>query len=56
MFFVPVREGAFSTSLRLFRTASGKRTAVAFTSAMRLARALGPDQRWIRLSEQALRG
>ncbi|MFI6316732.1 SAV_915 family protein [Nonomuraea sp. NPDC050556] len=56
MYFVPVRVGAVGTSLRLFRTASGKRTAVAFTSALRLAKVLGADQRWVRLSEQALRG
>ncbi|MEV4383859.1 SAV_915 family protein [Streptosporangium sp. NPDC049644] len=55
MLYVPVRQGAFSTSLRLFRTASGKRTAVAFTSPMRLAKVLGSDQHWVRLSEPALR-
>ncbi|MEV6859844.1 SAV_915 family protein [Streptosporangium subroseum] len=53
--FVPVREGAFAVSLRLFRTASGKRTAAAFSSPIRLAKVLGADQRWIRLSEPTLR-
>ncbi|MGI5153772.1 SAV_915 family protein [Microbispora sp. CA-102843] len=54
--YVPVRRSTFSLALRLFRTAAGKRTAVAFTSPFRLARALGGDQDWIRLSEPALRG
>ncbi|GAA4186645.1 hypothetical protein GCM10022252_18960 [Streptosporangium oxazolinicum] len=53
--YVPVREGAFSTSLRLFRTDSGRRTAAAFSSPMRLTKALGTGQRWIRLTEPALR-
>ncbi|MEZ0075927.1 SAV_915 family protein [Planotetraspora sp. GP83] len=53
--FVPVHEGAFAMSVRLFRTASGKRTAVAFSSPMRLAKVLGAGQRWVRLSEPALR-
>jgi hypothetical protein len=52
--FVPVREGAFTTSLRLFRTVSGRRAAAAFSSPIRLANVLGADQRWIRLSEHAL--
>jgi hypothetical protein len=42
-------------SLRLFRTAAGKRTAVAFSSPARLMRVLGTDQPWIRLGEPALR-
>ncbi|WP_157249225.1 SAV_915 family protein [Nonomuraea typhae] len=54
--FVPVHEGRYSSSLRLFRTAAGKRTAVAFTSPLRLARVLGSEQHWVRLSEPALRG
>ncbi|MDP9845431.1 SAV_915 family protein [Streptosporangium lutulentum] len=53
--FVPVREGTFTVSLRLFRTASGRRTAAAFSSPIRLTKVLGADQRWIRLSESALR-
>lgn len=54
--FVPVRQGRFSASLRLFRTAAGQKTAVAFTSPLRLARVLGSGQQWVRLSEPALRG
>ncbi|WP_248963193.1 SAV_915 family protein [Sphaerisporangium perillae] len=42
-------------SLRLFRTAAGKRTAVAFSTPLALARVLGTEHRWIRLSETALR-
>ncbi len=53
--YVPVRESAFSMSLRLFRTDSGRRTAVAFSSPMSLAKVLGTGQRWIRLTEPALR-
>ncbi|MGV9306011.1 SAV_915 family protein [Nonomuraea sp. NPDC003727] len=53
---VPVRQGRFSASLRLFRTASGSRTAVAFSSPLRLAQVLGTRQPWVRLSEPALRG
>lgn len=53
--YVPVREGVFSMSLRLFRTDSGRRTAAAFSSPMRLTKVLGADQRWIRLTEPALR-
>lgn len=41
--------------VRLFRTPLGARTAVGFTSAERLAATLGAGQRWIRLSESALR-
>lgn len=54
--FVPVRQGRFSASVRLFRTAAGKKTAVAFTSPLRLAKVLGSEQQWVRLSEPALRG
>ncbi|MEU8277191.1 SAV_915 family protein [Microbispora bryophytorum] len=54
--YVPVRQSGFSLALRLFRTAAGERTAVAFTSPLRLAKVLGGDQDWIRLSEPALRG
>ncbi|WP_326821680.1 hypothetical protein [Streptosporangium sp. NBC_01756] len=32
---VPVRVGTFAAALRLFRTAAGKRTAVAFSSPLR---------------------
>ncbi|MFC4530691.1 SAV_915 family protein [Sphaerisporangium dianthi] len=52
---VPVREGKGTVSLRLFRTTAGNRTAVAFSSPLALARVLGADHRWIRLSEPALR-
>lgn len=54
--FVPVRKGRFNVSLRLFRTAAGRRTAVAFSSSLRLASVLGTGQEWVRLSEPALRG
>ena len=39
----------------MFRTPLGTRTAVAFTSKAALVRALGPEQRWVRLGESALR-
>ncbi|MEU7911658.1 SAV_915 family protein [Microbispora bryophytorum] len=53
--YVPVRRSSFSLALRLFRTAAGKQTAVAFTSPLRLTKVLGSDQGWVRLSEPALR-
>ncbi|MEU5210986.1 SAV_915 family protein [Streptomyces sp. NPDC020742] len=53
--FVPVRSGPAGCTARLFRTPIGGRTAVGFTSAQRLAAALGAGQCWIRLSESALR-
>ncbi|MBO3748879.1 hypothetical protein J5X84_22605 [Streptosporangiaceae bacterium NEAU-GS5] len=53
--FVPVRDAGFGLSLRLFRTAGGERTAVAFTSPVRLATVLGTGQKWVRLGEPALR-
>jgi hypothetical protein len=53
--YVPIHQGGFAVSLRLFRTASGKKTSVAFSSPLRLARVLGTDQDWVRLSEPALR-
>ncbi|GAB1821015.1 hypothetical protein HerbRD11066_41790 [Herbidospora sp. RD11066] len=53
--FVPVRNSGCADALRVFRTPDGARTAVAFTSPVRLARVLGPDQHWIRLCEPALR-
>ncbi|MFF1556699.1 SAV_915 family protein [Streptomyces sp. NPDC058279] len=53
---VPVRPGpATWAAARVFRTPLGGRTAVGFTTADRLAAVLGPDQRWIRLAEPALR-
>ena len=53
--FVPVREGSYALVLRLFRDSAGHRTAVAFTSPVRVARVLGAGQKWVRLSEPALR-
>lgn len=53
--FVPVRPGPAGCTTRFFRNALGGRTAVAFTSERALIRALGPAQRWMRLSEPALR-
>jgi hypothetical protein len=54
--FVPVRVGRFATALRLFRTASGKQTAVAFSSPFKLAKVLGTGQQWVVLTAPALRG
>ncbi|MEW1866861.1 MULTISPECIES: SAV_915 family protein [Streptomyces] len=53
--YVPVRpeHGYFVTCF--FRTPSGRRTAVAFTTSVRLLAALGRDHPWIRLSAAALR-
>ncbi|MEV6038918.1 SAV_915 family protein [Nonomuraea sp. NPDC052116] len=53
---VPVTVGTCASTLRLFRTASGKRTAVAFSSPLKLAKVLGADQRWVPLTAPALRG
>ncbi|MGW2747126.1 SAV_915 family protein [Streptomyces sp. NPDC001450] len=53
--FVLVRPGRAGCAALLFRTPLGARTAVAFTSARRLAGTLGPDQPRIRLAEPALR-
>ncbi|MFH8344967.1 SAV_915 family protein [Streptomyces sp. NPDC018045] len=55
LLFVPVRPGPAGCTARLFRTPLGGRTAVGYTSAQRLAAALGTDQPWIRLAEPALR-
>ncbi|MFD0888268.1 SseB family protein [Streptosporangium algeriense] len=52
---VPARAGRGSMALRLFRTATGERTAVAFTSRDRLVRALGEGHAWMWLTERALR-
>ncbi|MEV0622082.1 SAV_915 family protein [Nonomuraea sp. NPDC050404] len=52
---VPVKTGPCALTLRLFRTVSGKRTAVAFTSPLKLARVLGPQQPWVLLTAPALR-
>jgi hypothetical protein len=53
--YVPVRPGPSGCAARLFRTPLGERTAVGFTSLLRLTATLGPDQPWIRLAEPALR-
>lgn len=53
--YVPVRSGPAGLVIRLWRTPSGARTAVAFTTDQRLRAALGPCQPWIRLSPTALR-
>ncbi|MFH8793254.1 SAV_915 family protein [Streptomyces sp. NPDC017941] len=53
--FVPVRPGPAGCVARLFRTPVGGRTAVGFTTPLRLTDALGARQPWIRLSEPALR-
>ncbi|MGV9313195.1 SAV_915 family protein [Streptomyces sp. NPDC003691] len=54
--YVPVRTGsAGGHQLRFLRTPAGVRTAVGFSSPLRLTAALGPDARWIRLAEPALR-
>ncbi len=53
--FVPVRNSGCANALRVFRTPGGARTAVAFTSPVRLALVLGADQPWIQLCEPALR-
>ncbi|MFD5540991.1 SAV_915 family protein [Streptomyces sp. NPDC127079] len=53
--YVPVRPGPSGCAARLFRTPLGDRTAVGFTSALRLTATLGTDQAWIRLGEPALR-
>lgn len=53
--FVPVRPGLVGYCARLFRTPLGVRTAVAFTDERQLARTLGQQQAWVRLSEPAVR-
>ncbi|MFF6948105.1 SAV_915 family protein [Streptomyces iakyrus] len=53
--YVPVRPGPSGCVARLFRTPLGDRTAVGFTSELRLTAVLGHDQAWIRLAEPALR-
>ncbi|MFI5641947.1 SAV_915 family protein [Streptomyces goshikiensis] len=52
---VPVRPGTAEVVVRMFRTPLGARTAVGFTTTDRLVATLGAEQRWIRLSEPALR-
>jgi hypothetical protein len=55
LLFVPVHQGVCSRTLRLFRTETGRRTAVAFSSPARLMKVLGTGQPWIRLAEPPLR-
>ncbi|MER8071029.1 SAV_915 family protein [Streptomyces sp. NPDC094034] len=54
--YVPVRLGsAGGHQLRFARTPLGARTAIGFTSSLRLTAVLGEGQPWIRLAEPALR-
>ena len=53
--FVPLCDAGGAVSLRLFRDRGGERCAIGFTSAERLAMLLGPQQRFYRLSEHAVR-
>lgn len=56
LLYVPVRPGPSGrTTLRLFRTPLGRRTAVGFTSERGLIATLGGHQARIRLAEPALR-
>ncbi|GGQ70500.1 SAV_915 family protein [Streptomyces pilosus] len=55
LLYVPVRPERRCYVTCFFRTPSGCRTAVAFTSCARLLAALGQDHPWIRLSVTALR-
>lgn len=56
LLYVPSRPGPSGrTTLRLFRTPLGRRTAVGFTSRRRLVTTLGAEQAWIRLAAPALR-
>ncbi|MEU5737117.1 SAV_915 family protein [Streptomyces tendae] len=56
LLYVPFRPGPSGhTTLRLFRTPPGRRTAVGFTSRRRLVTTLGAGQAWIRLATPALR-
>ncbi|MER7489419.1 SAV_915 family protein [Streptomyces sp. NPDC126497] len=53
--YVPVRPERDYFVTCFFRTPSGRRTAVAFTTSVRLLATLGRDHHWIRLSAAALR-
>ncbi|MFF0699786.1 SAV_915 family protein [Streptomyces tendae] len=56
LLYVPFRPGPSGrTTLRLFRTPLGRRTAVGFTSRRRLVTTLGAEQAWLRLAAPALR-
>jgi len=52
---VPVRPGPRGFTLRIFRTALGACTAVAFSSDRQLTAVLGPDHPRLTLAEPALR-
>ena len=51
----PVRDNVCGFTLRLFRDRDGSRCAVAFTTPERLTAVLGAGQRWVELTEPALR-
>lgn len=53
--YAPLRELPAGVCLRLFRDRGGERCAVAFTSLERLTSLLGPEQRYYRLTERAVR-
>ncbi|CAL9614428.1 hypothetical protein SUDANB6_05715 [Streptomyces sp. enrichment culture] len=55
LLYVPVRSERHCCVTCLFRTPSGRRTAIAFTTCARLLATLGQDHPWIRLSVTALR-
>lgn len=54
-FCIPVRDNRCGFTLRLFRDRDGSRCAVAFTTPEGLTAVLGVGQRWLPLSEDALR-
>jgi hypothetical protein len=54
LLLVPVRAGGVTTTLRLFRSRSGRPTAVAFTTEERLKEVLGDEQPWVRLDRAVL--
>jgi hypothetical protein len=53
--YVPLRESACGVALRLFRDQGGERCAVGFTRLELMARLLGPDQRYYRLTVRSVR-
>jgi hypothetical protein len=52
---VPVHTGPGTASLRCGRLPGGERVGIAFTSQAGLAKVMGADQPWIRLSAVAMR-
>jgi hypothetical protein len=55
-FLVPVKSSKAGTlALRTGRLPSGERIGLAFTSEASFLLAMGPSQRWVRLSDRALR-